>query len=107
MILMAKETETQNPKPKSLNQLKRELRQMKAPVIIKSVVKNHNDKVEKVNLYICYHDREETYELVSKSTYKEVDREYEQPEGTYNQYDAIELCKGGGGRQIHYQTKVD
>ena len=94
--------ETQNPKPKSLNQLKKELRQMKAPVIFRTKVGD-----EKVVLHICYHNREETYELVSKSSYKEIDQEQEQPEGTYTQYDSIELCKGGGGRQIHYQTKED
>lgn len=80
---------------------------MRAPVVFKTIVKDHSGNVEKVNLHICYHNREEHYELVSKTPYKEIDKEQDQLEGTYNQYDSIELCKGSGGRQIHYKTEEE
>jgi len=84
---------------KSLNQLKKELREMNAPTVWRT---KRSDGT--VFLVICYEDREETYELKRSDSYKSI-RENDGIE--YTRYNAEDMCKGSGGRQIHYQTKED
>lgn len=78
---------------KSLNQLKTELRQMKAPRVFKLVMK------EKTILNIVYEDREEIYELKRSDSYKSLRKEYD----TWDRYESERMCKENGYREIHYK----
>jgi len=92
--------ENKTQKPKTLHQLKKELRQMKAPTVFKTKVSEN-----KTILVIVYEDREETYELIRKDSFKSIKEEGEYE--SYDRYNAEELCRNSGGRQIHYQTKEE
>lgn len=80
---------------KTLNQLKTQLRQLKAPKVIKSVLEH------KTMLDVVYEDRVEHYELVRSDTYKSIKEEggYE----SYDRYDEERIIKENGGREIHYK----
>jgi len=84
---------------KTLNQLRKEIRQINAPTVWRYKVSE-----EKTILVVCYEDREETYELVRSDSYKSI---REKNGIDYDRYDAERLCKENSHRQIHYQTKED
>jgi len=92
-----KKTET-----KTLNQLKKEIRQMDAPTVWRT---KRSDGT--VFLVIVYKDREETYELKRSDSFKSIEKEYESEDYKYTRYDSEEMCRNSGGRQIHYQIKED
>ena len=88
----------QNKKPKTLNQIKKELRQIKAPEIFKM------NNGEKTFLRIVYKNRTDLFEFVSSAKYSDIAKEQE---SKYDRYDEMELLKRSGYRKIHYKSKGD
>ena len=87
-------------KEKTLNQLRKEIRQkMNSPTIWRKKVSN-----DKTILVIVYGNREETYELVRKDSFKSIT---DNQGVKYTRYDAEDMCRGSGMKQIHYQTKLE
>jgi len=90
-----KNKETQKKmQEKTLNQLRKKLREKRAPEIF---IYNRGDT--KI-LTVIYENKEETYELIRSDSYKELSKK---SGNIYTRYHAKELCKNSGGRQIHYK----
>ena len=78
---------------KSLYQLKKELREWRSP----RVFINKNGY-----LTVIYHNKEVLYKMERTTFFKKLEKEYGRK---YTTYDSVELCKGSGYREIHYQKK--